>query len=171
MSDLEDTAAATCSHGGAFHEHDHDVCAADALARAEKICLARSARLTPIRRRVLELLWESHQPIGAYELLDRLKAAGMSAQPPAVYRALDFLIAHGLAHKIESASAYIGCATANSETACAAHFVICRSCGRAAELTDAALDTALNAAAARIGFASEHVTLEIAGLCAACATP
>ncbi len=157
---------------GAFRDHDHSACAAQALDRAEKICAARSARLTPIRRRVLELLWETHRPIGAYEILDRLKAVGLAAQPPAVYRALDFLIAQGLAHRIASASAYIGCAMAEpaKPDACSAHFVICKSCGQAAELSDPSLDAALAAAAKRIGFVSKQVTLEIEGLCAACAS-
>src|ERR1019366_8848303 len=53
-------------------DHDHDRCASDAIAHAEAICAARAGRLTPIRRRVLEALLASHQPLGAYELIDRL---------------------------------------------------------------------------------------------------
>lgn len=169
MTSATDKHRANQPAGVAFRQHDHSACAATALDRAERVCAERSARLTPIRRRVLELLWETHQPIGAYDILDRLKEAGFSAQPPAVYRALDFLIAHGLAHRIASASAYIGCSVADGEaTRCAAHFVLCRSCGQAAELTDPELDAAIAAAVKRIGFSAEDVTLEIAGLCRAC---
>lgn len=157
--------------GAAFDEHDHSACLAVAMARAERICAARAARLTPIRRRVLELLWESHQPIGAYDILDKLKADGLGAQPPAVYRALDFLMAHGLAHRIASASAYIGCTLVDEtlENRCAAPIIICSKCGQATEIDAPAIDLALRNAAERIGFKIDDVTLEIAGVCAGCA--
>ena len=56
-----------------FHapDHDHDRCTADALAHAEALCAQRAQRLTPIRRQVLEVLLESHKPLGAYEIMDR----------------------------------------------------------------------------------------------------
>src|ERR1041384_5528527 len=56
-----------------FHapDHDHERCSADALAHAEALCAQRSQRLTPIRRQVLEVLLESHKPLGAYEIMDR----------------------------------------------------------------------------------------------------
>ena len=90
-------------------DHDHDACVSDALTRADEICAERGARLTALRRAVLEIVWASHAPIGAYEILDRLQTARRAdndeparAAPPTVYRALDFLLEHGLAHRIES---------------------------------------------------------------------
>ena len=62
-------------------DHDHDRCASDAIAHAEAICAARKERLTPIRRRVLEALLASHQPLGAYELIDRLAVRGARPAP------------------------------------------------------------------------------------------
>ncbi|MEE9479042.1 MAG: transcriptional repressor, partial [Kiloniellales bacterium] len=53
-------------------KHDHSQCVADALRSAESLCERSGARLTSLRRRVLELVWTSHAPVGAYELLDRL---------------------------------------------------------------------------------------------------
>ena len=50
-------------------EHDHNLCVDDALAHAERICGARGARLTALRRQVLEIVWNSHRPIGAYDVL------------------------------------------------------------------------------------------------------
>src|SRR5581483_8522848 len=90
--------------------HDHALCIDDALAAAERQCAARGARLTEQRRRVLELIWKSHAPVGAYTLLDRLREGGVRAQPPTVYRALEFLVENGLIHRIESLNAYVGCA-------------------------------------------------------------
>lgn len=85
-----------------YRPHNHDACVRDALAEARAICQARNARLTPIRQRVLELIWESHKPLGAYDLLGMLAQEGHNAAPPTVYRALDFLQQYGLVHRIAS---------------------------------------------------------------------
>src|SRR3954453_3718975 len=90
-------------------DHDHADCVAAALGAAERLCARRGARLTELRRRVLELIWRSHEPIGAYALLDRLGRERGRVAPPTVYRALEFLIAHGLVHRIASLNAFIGC--------------------------------------------------------------
>src|SRR5438552_5900124 len=52
--------------------HDHDRCLSDAMAIAEAQCLERDQRLTPIRREVLAALLASHQPLGAYEIMERV---------------------------------------------------------------------------------------------------
>ena len=71
-----------------FHapDHDHERCTADALAHAEALCAQRAQRLTPIRRQVLEVLLESHKPLGAYEIMDRAgrrrRAAGADHHLP-----------------------------------------------------------------------------------------
>ena len=84
----------------AFDQHDHGACAADALDYARGVCEQQGLRLTPVRERVLQLLLESHNALGAYDLLEKLKADGLGSQPPVAYRALEFLVAHGFAHKI-----------------------------------------------------------------------
>src|SRR5262249_21009161 len=89
--------------------HDHRRCVADALTRAEEACGARGVRLTPLRRRVLQTLAESHSPLGAYEIVERLKKTRGSAPAMSVYRALEFLLAEGLAHRIESKNAFLAC--------------------------------------------------------------
>ncbi len=78
-------------------QHDHKACVASATSKAQEICLKKGARLTPIRQRVLELVWGSHKPVGAYEILDEIKSEHKSSAPPTVYRALDFLMEHGFA--------------------------------------------------------------------------
>ncbi|MHA1109066.1 MAG: transcriptional repressor, partial [Alphaproteobacteria bacterium] len=86
--------------------HDHKRCIAEALAAAEEICARQSVKLTDLRRRVLELIWDRHEPVRAYDLLDQLRAGRRSAAPPTIYRALDFLLEAGLIHRIESLNAY-----------------------------------------------------------------
>ena len=89
--------------------HDHEHCIEDAVSAAEKLCAAKGLRFTPLRRRVLELVWSGHKPVGAYALLDQLRDEDLGSAPPTIYRALDFLIEHGLIHRIERMNAFIGC--------------------------------------------------------------
>ena len=147
-------------------DHDHGQCAASALASAETLCAARGARLTAVRRKVLELVWQSHAPVGAYDLLARLNRGGGRVAPIAVYRALDFLMAQGLVHRIASLNAYIGCSHAGHDHA--AQFLICKGCGSAAELESPALRRALAKAVAGRGFTIDHEIVEISGLCPHC---
>lgn len=146
--------------------HNHGRCVAGALKAAEHLCAEKGARLTVIRRRVLELVWKSHQPVGAYELLDILKNERHNAQPPTVYRALDFLLELGLVHRIESLNAYVGCST--PESVHPSQFLICRDCGAAAEISDRRLDKAISCLAKDVGFSILHRTLEVEGLCPNC---
>ncbi len=143
------------------------------LQEAEAACLRRGAKLTPLRRQVLELILEAEAPVGAYALLDRLKAERPGAAPPTVYRALDFLLEHGLVHKVERLNAFIGCAEAgHGHTHDHAHphqFLICRRCGATVEITDHAVAEAIAAAARRAGFTAVEATVEIEGLCTRCA--
>ena len=147
--------------------HNHDSCVADAVTAADALCHANGTRLTALRRRVLELVWASHQPIGAYALLDALRQEGMASAPPTVYRALDFLLENGLVHRIESLNAFVGCAHPGN-----AHrglFLICTSCRNATEIEDARIARALAGAASDRGFSVEHATVEVAGICPNCA--
>ncbi|MGE5517421.1 MAG: Fur family transcriptional regulator [Bacteroidota bacterium] len=146
--------------------HDHGTCIAHAVEAAEAECRRRGARLTDVRRRVLELVWHSHAPVGAYALLETLAREGFCAAPPTVYRALDFLLAHGLIHRIERLNAYTGCT--HPGTPHAGQFLLCEGCGVAAELIDPAIDAAITGAAARLGFSVSRQTVEVDGLCPAC---
>ncbi len=147
--------------------HDHHRCVMSAIADAQAICGARGARLTPLRRRVLELVWASHRPVGAYAVLDALGRRGGAGAPPTVYRALEFLLAHGLIHRIESQNAYVGCCQPGERHA--GQFLICSSCGNAAELDGDAIAAAVSAEARRHGFAIARQTVEVSGVCAGCA--
>lgn len=150
----------------AFAVHDHGHCQSDALSRAEAVIAARGLRLTPVRRRVLEILLESHRAIGAYDVLNRLVAEGFGNQPPVAYRALDFLEEQGLAHRIRRLNAF--CACMHPGEAHAPAFLICQNCNGVAEAPAAALRLALNAAADQVGFTVEGSNIEAVGQCAAC---
>jgi Fur family zinc uptake transcriptional regulator len=146
--------------------HDHYTCKSDTLAAAEALAQSRGARLTPLRRLVLEVVLESHRPVGAYDVLAALTRDGVRPAPPTVYRALDFLRAQGFVHRIDSRNAFVACFTPAKPHR--SHFLLCRGCGRAAEIDDAALDSALADASDRAGFTAENETVELTGLCADC---
>jgi Fur family zinc uptake transcriptional regulator len=135
--------------------HDHGACLAASLAGSES--------LTPLRRRVLEIVAASHCPLGAYEILKSLA----SDAPPTVYRALAHLQKSGLVHRIDSRNAYIAC-FAQTGRPHKSHFLLCRQCGQAHEIRSETLSRDIAQAAARMAFAVERETVEIAGLCAAC---
>lgn len=141
------------------------------LDQAAEACARHGARLTEIRRRVLGLIIESRGPLGAYALLDRLKAERANATPVTVYRALDFLLEHGLVHKIERLNAFIACTDQGPhEHAHAAQFLICRLCGSVTELEDHSIAEAIARAAGRTGFQPGRATIEVEGVCRACST-
>lgn len=149
-------------------DHDHDHCIAVALNAAAGLCERRGAKLTELRRQVLELVWRSHEPQGAYAILETLHHRGRRAAPPTVYRALDFLLGQGLIHRIESLNAFVGCVTPGE--AHTGHFLICSSCGGAAEVNDRRIGDAVHESAIEIGFEVERETIELRGLCPSCRT-
>ena len=139
------------------------------LRSAEARCLAHGQKLTPARRRVLELLMQAGQPVKAYDLISAFgEDAGAPAKPPTVYRALEFLEREGLAHRIESLAAYVACS--GEAGVHAAAFLLCDCCGRTEEIVTP-VDEALRSLAAKAGYSIQSVAIEAHGLCAACRAP
>jgi Fur family zinc uptake transcriptional regulator len=147
--------------------HDHRVCIRSALSDAEALCRRQGLRLTRTRRRVLELIWQSHRPSGAYELLEQLAAEGRKPSPPTVYRALDFLLAHGLVHRVSSRNAYVGCPHPGEEHM--AQIFICERCNVAVEQADKSVNHRIRRTAQGLHFQIRGQTVEIVGLCPYCA--
>lgn len=146
--------------------HRHNQCIKDALARAERVCRDNTLRLTPIRRKVLKLIWQSHKPIKAYDLLAQLSTSEHAEKPPTVYRALDFLLENHLIHKIESSNAYIGCEVDHDEMD--SKFFVCDQCDEVKEVCEPKLDKTLQEASKKQGFTPNQTKIEIHGTCARC---
>ena len=144
--------------------------AAIALDRAAQACAGRGARLTDVRRAVLSLIVENGTPLGAYALLDRLRAQKSNATPTTVYRALDFLMENGLIHKLERLNAFVACTDQGSHhhQARAVQFLICRKCGTVAEMEDPSIAQAISRAAGQTGFRPDGATIEVEGTCGRC---
>ncbi|MCZ7660258.1 MAG: transcriptional repressor [Xanthobacteraceae bacterium] len=147
--------------------HDHARCSSEALAHAEARCAERAQRLTPMRRQVLEVLATSHQPLGAYEIMDRLARHGPRPAPITVYRALEFLVEQDLVHRIESRNAFLACIRPH-DAGVPVVFLICERCGAVGEASSAAVGQSLAAAARQAGFAPKSPVVEITGICAHC---
>ncbi len=101
--------------GACAHATQQAQRAGKAMAQAEALCRSRGARLTPIRRKVLEALYATHKPMGAYDLAEILGPRGRRLAPITVYRALDFLIEQGFVHRLASQNAYIASPNAHEE--------------------------------------------------------
>lgn len=149
------------------HPHDHSQCVSEALDAAEQLCAQAGVRFTVLRKRVLELVWQSHKPLGAYDILETLaREDDRRAAPPTVYRALDFLQQHGLVHRIASLNAFIGCSHAQEHHT--GLFLICQGCRIVHELASEPVSQAIEQAARGEGFTAVDTMIEVSGLCPRC---
>ena len=140
---------------------------AERVALAMSLCAERGVQLTKLRRQILELLWESGRPTGAYELIEAVKLKdSRPVGPPTVYRALEFLMSQGLVSKIESRNAYVPCVHPERRHDCL--FFICSNCGASVELEDQRLERLISENAALIGFRPTRRVIEVEGTCATC---
>ena len=139
---------------------------ADQLAIMVAVCRSRGGRMTPQRLAVLTKLVEARQPLSAYDLLDRLKPQDPSATPASTYRCLDFLLEHGLVHRLETTRSFIACE--HPDHPHAVQFLICRACGTVVEAEDKRIASATKSLGERMGFSVDQRTVELTGVCASC---
>lgn len=154
-------------NNGFSSDHNHLDCQEKAIHTAEKLCSERDVNLTPIRRKVLELIWASHCAVKAYDLLDQIKPLERAAKPATVYRALDFLLEQGLIHRVESLNAFVGCRFSERK-----HEQLLLTCVKCHEVEERASESVMDAIAqelAAAAFIRHHQAIEIHGICARCA--
>jgi len=153
----------------AFAAHNHLTCIEKAMADAKAICRAKKARLTTLRELVLELIWQNHEPLGAYQLMDMLRERYEgNVAPPTVYRALEFLQEYGLVHRLSTINAYIGCSQSQQRDH-QPSFFICKECKKAMEVNTPRVTQAIREiASARQFSASKGGAVEVIGLCNSC---
>ncbi len=161
-SDHHQGEAGACAH--AAHQSER---AGDALAEAEASCRARGARLTPMRREVLEALYATHRPLGAYDIAEALPRDGRRLAPISIYRALDFLMEQGLVHRLATRNAFIACPHGHGAGDLVA-FLICETCGGVDEMSSSGVAVAISDLLAEEGFEPQLQVLEISGRCAHC---
>ena len=147
--------------------HNHKHCTAELIARAERTCERRGTRLTGQRREILNCVARGHAAVGAYDIIERMAEQGPKPAPITVYRALEFLQAHGLVHKIESRNAFVACSHSHEDRPAA--LLICEICGTVAELDTPEIFKRLDEKALLQNFTPSHTQIEMAGTCNACA--
>jgi len=149
------------------HHHTHDADSiAKALADVEAYCAEHKLKLTPVRRRVLELLLQEHRAFGAYEVLSHLQAEGLGSQPPIAYRALDFLVSNGFVHRVERLNAFVACVHPGEDHA--PTLLVCRDCKSVSEAPSDLMNDALGRVAKVSGFAVDPSSVEVQGVCSDC---
>ena len=138
-----------------------------AIKHAEYLCLQKQQKFTSLRRTVFEILWEDYQPLGAYEIKQRLSMRlGRKIDPPTVYRAIEFFVDLGLANKIESLNAYIGCPFPSSQRSYI--FLICENCKNVAEVSTGSVDNSLALIMEKLKFKLRKQHIEVRGICSKC---
>lgn len=156
-----------------YSPHNHLQCVESALSQARARCRANKARLTELRELVLELVWQSHKPLGAYQLMDMLRQRYPgNVAPPTVYRALEFLQEQGLVHRLATLNAYIGCSQLQQREH-QPSFFICQSCGNAMEINTPRIAQAIREIATQNQFLSQDFNsggnaVEVTGICSNC---
>ncbi|WP_233851155.1 Fur family transcriptional regulator [Paraburkholderia sp. HD33-4] len=137
------------------------------LTHADAHAAAQGLALTPLRRQVYAAIVASERPVGAYELLDALAPERGRMPPTTVYRALDFLVAHGFVHRIESKNAFVACCEIGVPHR--SQFLMCDGCGATVEIPGDELAERLSHSAPAHGFEVHRQVIELSGLCALCA--
>ena len=146
----------------AARTHSHECCEGHG-ERLDRV------NLTPGRRAILDMLCAAGKPLGAYEMIDLLvDADGRRPAPISVYRALDYLVEHGLVHRLATRNAFMACGS-HHHGAEPVVFLICDECGRVREFASASVGDGLDALSAEAGFRRRSQMLELSGVCAECA--
>lgn len=136
------------------------------IEEVEQRCARDQLRLTPTRRRVLELVLEAEGPVKAYDLLDQLKSEQPNAAPPTIYRALEFLLEHHFIHRLETLNAFVSCFHPKHQHY--GQFLICEDCGAVREVAENRLSDDLARLARDADFTPTRQVLEVYGTCGKC---
>ena len=134
------------------------------VAAAAENCRNRGLNMTPIRRRVLEVVAASPVPIAAYAIIHQLSGTKLLG-PPTVYRALEFLVEAGFVPHLALRKAFVLC-TRPDEPFVAV--LTCTACGDTIEVASEEVRAAMARFASSTGFTPHGRAIEIEGWCASC---
>jgi Fur family zinc uptake transcriptional regulator len=136
------------------------------LERLESVCRSRGRRVTRQRRAVLRALLAQGGALTAYELLERLRVEDGHSTPAGVYRALEFWMAAGAVHRLQSTRSFILCE--HPEAPHPGQLLICRECGEVVEAQDKGVASAAHRLGERLGFVLDRHLVELTGVCGPC---
>ncbi|SRR5579883_594009 len=125
--------------------------------------------LTPLRQDILSILATHQEPLGAYDILNKLRRKRPNAEPPTVYRVLDFLIETKLVHRIEAQNTYIFCShLSHDKSLHKAILLLCKSCKKTFELEDKNIFEAISKFAKKNVLEVDDALIEMKGICKNC---
>lgn len=152
-------------HAAAFIDRTADMETTDTLeSQAQALIRATGARLTRPRTRVLGFLLGQQRALSHHEILAALPGEQFDAVT--LYRVLEWLTEHGIAHRIEGADHVWRFSAADGDKGHGhAHFH-CTRCEAVTCMSGMPLPARLKLPA---GFTSEEVSLLIKGTCPHCA--
>ena len=125
---------------------------------------------------IMDELERARKPLTAYDLLGRLRPAGVMA-PQTIYRALAKLLTAHRIHRLETMNAFVRCFEDRAGGATHSHdahglfsvgFAICDACGSVQEFVDPLLKLRIEADAAARAFRALTSSVEVHGICSAC---
>lgn len=120
-------------------------------------------RATAPRRAIAGLIARRRGHFTANDLLADAAARDVQVGRATVFRTLDLLATRGQLERIDLPTgehAYVSCAPQEHH-----HHVVCRVCGKSAEVEDSGLQAVVGEIAARSGYRIESHRLELFGLC------
>ncbi len=126
-------------------------------------------KITPLRQDILNVLQASKKPLGAYDILGKLKKKRPNAEPPTVYRVLDFLVDAKLVHRIESQNAYVCCSSHTHDSIShQALLLSCQNCKNSFEFEDKNIFASIAKFSKNFGLTIDDALIEMKGLCQNC---
>ncbi len=128
-------------------------------------CQSQGIKLTPLRKKVIEILNACDSPISAYALLEQLKQCHPTANIMSVYRILNFLEAHQLVHKIDNTNHYTLCCHPSSQIC---QLLVCQQCHQKFEIHTPEIDTLLQQIASEHHFQLMSNKIVLSGYCHHC---
>ena len=136
------------------------------LKKAEAYCKENAYQFTEPRKKVLSILLDHDEPLGAYRILETLTTKSTKPKPPTIYRAIDFWLKHGFIHKVESVNGYIACKQCKSHTNI--DLLVCDICKRVTEIHLKPLEDRIKNKKDLMGFKPNIISTEIHGTCKKC---
>lgn len=136
----------------------------------DQLAKQHSVTMTALRKDVLAILLKAKKPMGAYDVLKKLKTVRPNAEPPTVYRVLDFFVENKIIHRIESNSTYVCCEIDHTQCKKSILF-ICKSCNSSNEYVADSLVNDLIKLGKKHSFYIQNLDsspIEVPGLCESC---
>lgn len=135
----------------------------------KKLLPPHNVTLTPLRQDILAILRSSKKPLGAYDILNKLKKKRPNAEPPTVYRVLQFLMEAQIVHRAEAVNGYVCCSHANHDMGKhKAVLLLCKSCHKSFEFEDQGVFDSFSKFSKKQSISIDNALIEVKGTCPGC---